>query len=72
MESGLSLLVSVRCLACGHTYAKPAGGGTIKANPGCPKCGYVGWVAEEASVTEAEEQHRSYADPRPRRSDQAR
>jgi hypothetical protein len=36
---------SVRCLDCGAVYAKPAGGGTVQANPGCPECGYVGWVA---------------------------
>ena len=35
---------TVRCLACGAAYAKPASGGTVRANPGCPECGYVGWV----------------------------
>jgi hypothetical protein len=25
-------------------YAKPTGGGTVQANPGCPDCGYVGWA----------------------------
>ena len=34
----------VRCLDCGTTYAKPADGGTVTRNPGCPRCGYVGWV----------------------------
>jgi hypothetical protein len=41
----LSLVESVRCLECGSVYAKPAGGGTVRSNPGCPDCGYVGWVA---------------------------
>jgi hypothetical protein len=35
----------VRCLECGTTYVKPADGGTVHENPGCPKCGYVGWIA---------------------------
>jgi hypothetical protein len=35
---------TVRCLGCDHVYAKPLGGGTVRANPGCPECGYVGWV----------------------------
>ena len=34
----------VRCLSCGTLYVKPAGGSTVSANPGCPDCGYVGWV----------------------------
>lgn len=38
------MLESVRCLECGLVYAKPSGGGTVQANPGCPDCGYVGWV----------------------------
>jgi transposase-like protein len=35
----------VRCLACGAKYVKPVGGGTVHENPGCPKCGYVGWIS---------------------------
>lgn len=42
MERGRSS--DVRCLACATVYVKPAGGGTIARNPGCPTCGYVGWV----------------------------
>jgi ribosomal protein S27AE len=34
----------VRCLECGATYVKPADGGTVNRNPGCPRCGYVGWI----------------------------
>lgn len=35
---------SVRCLECGEVYAKPLAGGTVDKNPGCPLCGYVGWI----------------------------
>ncbi|MDX6470540.1 MAG: hypothetical protein QOF75_2343 [Gaiellaceae bacterium] len=35
---------SVRCLECGEAYAKPLAGGTVEKNPGCPLCGYVGWI----------------------------
>ena len=35
---------SVRCLECGEVYAKPIGGSTVEKNPGCPLCGYVGWI----------------------------
>ena len=40
----LSRLESVRCLECGEVYAKPKAGGTVVKNPGCPTCGYVGWI----------------------------
>ena len=40
----LSILESVRCLECGEVYAKPSAGGTVVKNPGCPTCGYVGWI----------------------------
>ena len=56
----LTLLESVRCLECGAVYSKPADGGTVKQNPGCPDCGYVGWVAINAP----------FADWQPRRSDE--
>jgi phage FluMu protein Com len=72
VEPALSLVVTVRCLGCGKAYAKPADGGTVKTNPGCPKCGYVGWVAEDVSVTEAEEPSRSSEDPPPNRLFRAR
>jgi len=35
----------VRCLECGSKYVKPADGGTVHENPGCPKCGYLGWIS---------------------------
>jgi hypothetical protein len=61
-ESGPSLAVyeSVSCLECGTVYAKPSNGGTARSNPGCPDCGYVGWVAVTARLEEGQ----------PRRSDE--
>jgi hypothetical protein len=46
MEAGphLAVLKSVRCLECGEVYSKPVAGGTVQKNPGCPECGYVGWI----------------------------
>ena len=41
----LTVLESVRCLGCGIVYSKPVRGGTVSANPGCPSCGYVGWMS---------------------------
>lgn len=38
------VLENVRCLECGEVYAKPSAGGTVQKNPGCPCCGYVGWI----------------------------
>ena len=43
-QPNLTVLETVRCLECGAVYAKPSGGGTVQENPGCPDCGYVGWV----------------------------
>jgi predicted nucleic acid-binding Zn-ribbon protein len=43
-QRNLELIESVRCLECGVIYSKPARGGTFTANPGCPKCGYLGWI----------------------------
>jgi hypothetical protein len=40
----LEVLESVHCLECGEIYSKPAAGGTVLKNPGCPTCGYVGWI----------------------------
>jgi hypothetical protein len=40
----LSVLESVRCLECSEIYSKPVAGGTVQKNPGCPACGYVGWI----------------------------
>ena len=65
-ERPLTLLESVRCLECGEVYAKPAGGGTVEQNPGCPDCGYVGWLSASVPVSEELALRRSSAD-RPRR-----
>ena len=43
-EATLALLESVCCLECGEVYSKPNGGSTVQKNPGCPTCGYVGWI----------------------------
>lgn len=43
----------VRCLQCSVTYVKPCGGSTIRRNPGCPRCGYVGWIAESVPARAA-------------------
>ena len=40
----LTVLEPVRCLECRTEYAKPSDGGTLSTNPGCPHCGYVGWL----------------------------
>jgi hypothetical protein len=62
----LSSIERVRCLHCSAGYVKPAGGGTVSANPGCPECGYVGWVLELAPVTADAVPTRSFVG-RPRR-----
>ena len=59
----VTVLESVRCLECGAVYAKPTGGGTVRQNPGCPECGYVGWVQ---ALTPAEPRHFSEDHPRRR------
>jgi len=55
----LSVLESVRCLECGAVYGKPSRGGTVRQNPGCPDCGYVGWVDVRTRITEEWQPHRS-------------
>ena len=40
---------TVTCLECGTAYPKPTNGSTTARNPGCPNCGYVGWL--EVDVT---------------------
>jgi hypothetical protein len=65
----ISAIETVRCLSCGAAYAKPARGGTVYANPGCPECGYVGWVKAESRVlTGGLERRRFSSDPPRRRS----
>jgi hypothetical protein len=41
----LYALDRVRCLECAATYGRPRGGGTVQENPGCPRCGYLGWIS---------------------------
>src|SRR6266545_4966452 len=41
MSRSVVVLEGVRCLSCGVTYSKPAFGGTVEKNPGCPGCGYL-------------------------------
>jgi hypothetical protein len=62
----------VRCLDCGFVYAKPFGRGTVTSNPGCPRCGYIGWVDESLPVTPAMLRNRSVADLQRSRTDRRR
>jgi predicted nucleic-acid-binding Zn-ribbon protein len=55
-------LERVRCLECGATYVKPADGGTVHENPGCPKCGYLGWISTKIPATGEPPRH-FVADP---------
>ena len=66
----LSRIERVRCLKCSTAYVKPTGGGTVSANPGCPECGYVGWVrlTPPPQVTPGAARTRSVGDPQHRRS----
>jgi hypothetical protein len=43
-QAHLTVYQSVRCLECGSVYAKPYRGGTLVVEPGCPECGYTGWL----------------------------
>jgi predicted nucleic acid-binding Zn-ribbon protein len=58
----LYLVSSVRCLGCGTVYPKPDAGGTAASNPGCPHCGYVGWLPAEDDEDEI------IGEPEPRQS----
>ena len=62
----LYLVSTVRCLACGAVYPKPTPVLTAEVNPGCPRCGYVGWAAvdenEDEEVMEEPASLRSAAD----------
>ena len=65
-DVSLTLLDSVRCLDCAAVYSKPRQGGTMSKNPGCPECGYVGWVP--LSVRTGSLRDRFGGDRRQRRS----
>jgi hypothetical protein len=64
----LTGIESVCCLDCGKVYGKPSGGGTLSMNPGCPHCGYVGWLPHAEWLRGAWPRDRFGADRRPRRS----
>lgn len=66
-------ITAVRCLECGEEYAKPERGGTLHENPGCPRCGYLGWISASIPVTHrGHERLRSDVDRLPRRAARAR
>jgi hypothetical protein len=59
-----STAVAVRCLECASVYVKPLGEGTAADNPGCPRCGYVGWIPSESDdVSEGPGPHHLAEDP---------
>ncbi len=64
MES-LTVLVTVQCRSCARTYTKPKVGGTVKTNPGCPRCGSLGWIPVDEGIIEGGGQPR-YVGGRPR------
>ncbi len=68
----LAVYESVRCLECGTIYAKPSRGGTERLNPGCPECGYVGWLSVELPLKQRNAPRRSDEDPPPGRPAQSR
>jgi hypothetical protein len=55
--------VTVECRSCGAAYDKPATRSTVRANPGCPECGSLGWVPAVEAVTRGSASFRSAADP---------
>jgi phage FluMu protein Com len=57
---------NVRCLDCGKVYAKPTGRGTLSTNPGCPECGYVGWLPTVEWLTPGWPRARFAVNRRPR------
>jgi predicted nucleic acid-binding Zn-ribbon protein len=67
----LAVYESVQCLECGAVYAKPSRGGTARSNPGCPECGYVGWLAVNVPSRGEREQRHSDADRQLGRSAQS-
>ena len=56
MEPASARLTSVEtvcCLNCSTVYGKPSGRGTLSTNPGCPECGYVGWLPSTGPLSQA-------------------
>ena len=68
----LAVYESVRCLECETVYAKPARGGTARLNPGCPECGYLGWLSVDVPLRPRNVRPRSDEDPPLRRSARSR
>ena len=58
----LEIVQEVRCLSCGTVYAKPRGGSAVSKSPGCPECGYVGWLSAKVPVSEEFERRHFGAD----------
>ena len=58
----LEVIETVRCLECGIVYSKPSHGGIVGTNPGCPQCGYVGWLSAAIPVRGELRRRRSAAD----------
>lgn len=67
-----TVLARVRCLDCGNVYVKPERGGTVEENPGCPDCGYLGWIPATVEFTRGGEPSHSVADLRRRRASRRR
>ena len=67
-----TVLARVRCLDCGNLYAKPSRGGTVEENPGCPHCGYLGWIPGAVDFNAAASPSRSVVDLRQRRASRRR
>jgi hypothetical protein len=63
-EEDVAETEAVRCLECGAVYSKPAGGGTVCTNPGCPECGYLGWLSSSIPFSEEAPRHRFFGDRR--------
>jgi hypothetical protein len=58
--------VTVQCRVCEAEYEKPDARSTVRANPGCPECGALGWMPVYAEVMAlAAAPHRSGGDPQP-------
>jgi hypothetical protein len=66
------LLARVRCLDCGNAYAKPSSGGTVERNPGCPRCGYIGWIDVVGDLSLPVVRNRSASGLQPLRPDRPR
>ena len=64
--------VTVECRVCGTEYEKPDARSTVRANPGCPECGALGWMPAYAKVTAmGAAPNRSGVGPRPLQHGQA-